>query len=218
MNSTRKYDGARSIFGIHWKISLGACVNSPLFRPMGTASFLVSRLPKNVPMSSALLPMEYITVFDIANAGYKSHSFPEFGLIFVAAGSILVAFKSRLPNWSQRSTISRAIFPYGFLGFSLLWTMATFFGTYRDYRNASDAERTNTTSVVEGQVTDFRPMPVSGHAMERFCVSGKCFEYSDYVVTAGFNNTSSHGGPIRENLPVRVTYVGNTIVKLEKAK
>jgi hypothetical protein len=51
--------------------------------------------------------------------------------------------------------------------------------------------------------------------MESFCVSGVCFRYSDYVVTAGFNQTSSHGGPIRDGLPVRVTYIGNTIVKLE---
>jgi hypothetical protein len=39
--------------------------------------------------------------------------------------------------------------------------------------------------------------------------------YSDYVVTAGFNNTASHGGPIRQDLPVRISYVGNSIVKLE---
>ena len=53
--------------------------------------------------------------------------------------------------------------------------------------------------------------------MERFCVSGTCFEYSDYVVTGGFNNTSSHGGPIRAGLPVRVSHVGDRIVKLEIA-
>jgi len=54
--------------------------------------------------------------------------------------------------------------------------------------------------------------------MERFCVSGVCFAYSDFVITSGFNNTSSHGGPIREGLPVRVTYVGDMIVKLEVAR
>ena len=162
--------------------------------------------------------MDYTVVFDIANAGYKSRSFPAFGLIFVAAGILLVGFRARLPGWSKRSAIARGIFPYGFLGFAIIWTLATFFGTYRDYRKVSDAVKSNATHVVEGMVTDFRPMPVTGHAMESFCVSGKCFEYSDSVVTAGFNNSTSHGGPIRVNLPVRVTYVGNTIVKLEVAK
>lgn len=61
-------------------------------------------------------------------------------------------------------------------------------------------------------------MPATGHAMEKFCVADACFEYSEYVISGGFNNTSSHGWPIREGLRVRATYVGNSIVKLEVAK
>ncbi|WP_322021733.1 MULTISPECIES: hypothetical protein [unclassified Burkholderia] len=53
--------------------------------------------------------------------------------------------------------------------------------------------------------------------MERFCVGQVCFSYSDYVVTGGFNNTASHGGPIRAGLPVRGSYVDGLIVKLEVA-
>jgi hypothetical protein len=48
---------------------------------------------------------------------------------------------------------------------------------------------------------------------------GVYFAYSDYVVTPGFNNTSSHGGPMREGLYVRIHYTGSVtgvaIVKLE---
>ncbi len=58
-------------------------------------------------------------------------------------------------------------------------------------------------------------MPYAGHTKERFCVEDKCFTYSDFVPTIGFNNTSSHGGPIKAGMPVRVTFVGNTIIKLE---
>jgi len=61
-------------------------------------------------------------------------------------------------------------------------------------------------------------MPYSGHAMESFTVSGVPFSYSDYIPKAGFNQTSSHGGPIHEGLPVRIWYVGNEIVKLEIKK
>jgi len=64
-------------------------------------------------------------------------------------------------------------------------------------------------------VTRFKPMPPSGHAPEEFCVKDRCFQYSDFEVSPAFNTTSSHGGPIREGLPVRVTYVGNAIVRLE---
>lgn len=162
--------------------------------------------------------MTYVAVFDISNAGYKSVSFPVFGLIFVALGIIFVLSRTRIPQWNQRGRVMRRIFPFAFLGFAILWTLVTFVSTYRDYRAASSARHDDTAQVVEGVVTDFRPMPATGHAMESFCVSGVCFYYSDYVVTAGFNQTSSHGGPIREGLPVRVTYVGNTIVKLEVAK
>jgi hypothetical protein len=61
-------------------------------------------------------------------------------------------------------------------------------------------------------------MPYTGHAMESFCVQEQCFSYSDYVVTTGFHNTASHGGPIREGLNVRIEYIGNIILKLEVAR
>ena len=71
---------------------------------------------------------------------------------------------------------------------------------------------------IEGTVSQFIPMPYTGHAMESFVVHGVRFAYSDYVITAGFNNTSSHGGPIREGLPVRIWYRGNEILRLDVAK
>ena len=38
-------------------------------------------------------------------------------------------------------------------------------------------------------------MPEKGHAVEHFKVNGHYYEYSDFEVSAGFNNTSTHGGP-----------------------
>jgi len=67
----------------------------------------------------------------------------------------------------------------------------------------------------EGTVTNFHPMPYSGHQSETFSVNGMQFSYSDYVLIPCFNNTSSHGGPIREGLRVRIAYSGNCILKLE---
>lgn len=93
----------------------------------------------------------------------------------------------------------------------------TFSSTYVTHRRLMDAIASAQAQVVEGEVTRFVPMPASGHAMERFCVQQDCFAYSDYVVTGGFNNAASHGGPIRNGLAVRVTHVGVTIVKLELA-
>jgi len=162
--------------------------------------------------------MEYQTVFDIAEVGYKSWNFPAFGLILVAAGGVLVARRKSLSGWWSRHPNASAAFAFSLFGFAILWVLTTFFSTFGAYSSLSRARAVNDVRVVEGVVTNFKPMPATGHAMERFCVSSKCFEYSDYVVTAGFNNTSSHGGPIREGLQVRVSYVGNSIVKLEVAK
>ena len=73
-------------------------------------------------------------------------------------------------------------------------------------------------SVVEGPVANFVPMPEAGHVMETFTVQGQSFSYSDYVVVAGFHNAASHGGPIRGGLYVRVSHVGDVILKIEVAQ
>jgi hypothetical protein len=96
-----------------------------------------------------------------------------------------------------------------------MWTVVTFAATYYDYISLREALEIGQVTVVEGIVTDFKPMPYEGHANERFCVQGNCFEYSDYGITAGFNNTSSHGGPIKNGLNVRVSFCDNEIARLE---
>ena len=128
------------------------------------------------------------------------------------------SYRKRLPGWSKRPFRSSAPFVFCFFAFAILWTGAAAVSTFSEYSALSKARAANNVQVVEGLVTDFKPMPVTGHGMERFCVSGNCFEYSDYVVASGFNNTSSHGGPIHEGLQVRVSHVDNTIVKLEVAE
>jgi hypothetical protein len=87
--------------------------------------------------------------------------------------------------------------------------------TFHEYTALRSAYRRSQFSVVEGRVTNFRPMPYDGHQDECFSVQSQTFCDSDYVVTPGFNNSASHGGPIHEGLPVRISYVGNTIVRLE---
>src|SRR5262245_10554228 len=157
--------------------------------------------------------MQYRVVFDLAQVGYKSWSFPALGLIFIAIAGLLLILQRGgvIKGTSPLSTAS----PY-FMGlFALLWTVVTFGWTYGEYRSLQRALSSGQVQVIEGEVTNFVPMPYQGHAMERFDVGAYHFEYSDYVVTAGFNHTSSHGGPIRAGLRVRVTFVGDTIVRLE---
>ncbi len=99
-----------------------------------------------------------------------------------------------------------------------MWSTAAFLGTFIAYWNCSRALASGKASYVAGTVDNFVPMPYEGHANETFAATGVFFSYSDYDVDAGFNNTSSHGGPIRQGIPVRIWYVGNEIVKLKVEK
>ena len=146
---------------------------------------------------------DYITVFDITKAGFKSWYFSAFGLIFIVIGFALPTLIRRglfrqPPPWMEKW------FPRFFLGFAILWTSTTFIGTFADYWKGVHAMHDNRAEVVEGLVTQFKPMPYGGHANESFVVQGVRFEYSDYGVTAGFNNTASHGVPIREGLLIKI--------------
>jgi hypothetical protein len=158
--------------------------------------------------------VEFRTVFDLTTSGYKAWWFPCFGLVFVALGVAFVRYPDR---WPAPRTVVRT-FGFYWLGFSILLTLFAFGATFSEYWSLRSAIRDGTVSVVDGPVSQFEPMPYAGHAMERFCVRNICFEYSNYVVTSGFNNTSSHGGPIREGLLVRVSYVRGKIVRLEVAE
>jgi hypothetical protein len=154
-------------------------------------------------------PDQYRVVFDLSQKGFQWR-FPAVGLIPVAVGSVFV-WLARRNHWST----SRRKSGYFMLGFGCLWSGLTFSAMYSEYAGLRSAYRTGNFLVVEGPVSNFHPMPYGGHQNECFSVRSETFCYSDYAVTAGFNNSSSHGGPIREGLPVRVSFIGDSIVRLE---
>ncbi len=161
-----------------------------------------------------MTPVTFELVFDASLAGYRNWWFPAFGLILVVAfvGIVIHDRKTHVLSPWRRVAI------YCGAAFSALWVLAAFLGTFSDYWRLREAIRLGHFEVVEGKVVDFVPMPPEGHAMERFTVNGHHYEYSDYQVTAGFNNTQSHGGPIREGSLVRIFDVGGQIARLEIAR
>ena len=164
--------------------------------------------------------MVYTTVFDAAHQGVAIWVAPAFGLIFVALGGMLVFAPTLMLKLMPSGLRGRArtVFSWCFLLFSVLWTVTVFATTARQYRTDVGALREGRYSVIEGQVTQFIPMPYTGHGQESFVVNGHRFAYSDYVLTTGFHHTSLHGGPIRSGLNVRVSYIGRLIVRLEIAR
>jgi hypothetical protein len=156
-----------------------------------------------------MTPDQYRVVFDLSQKGFQWW-FPAFGLIFAVIGGVMIWWGRR-----KRWPLSRTFVGYFMLGFACLWSALVFTTTFSEYLKSRSAYRQGRFSEVEGDVTNFRPMPYEGHQDECFSVQSETFCYSDYGITAGFNNSASHGGPIREGLPVRVSFIGNTILRLE---
>lgn len=153
--------------------------------------------------------MGYETVFRV------SEKWPSVGLPGLMAPVALLAI---LFVWVLPSLRHRRILRYWLTGLLLCGgtgSLVVVIDAVRDSYRCRDALLSGKAKVVEGPVEDFVPMPYGGHALERFSVGGVAFAYSDFVLTCGFRNTSSHGGPIHEGIGVRVHYVGGDILKLE---
>jgi hypothetical protein len=163
------------------------------------------------------LSMPYNTVFEITQKPYEWR-YSAFGLIFVTIGVVFIVWGPQLDRLTARKWTGlsfwlkpRFAFKPQYLGwffviFASFWTLLAFASTYSSYRNCRDAYQTGRYSVVEGFVEDFQPMPYTGHQLECFKVQKDRFCYSDYVVSPAFNQSATHGGPIRAGLPVRIAY------------
>jgi len=165
--------------------------------------------------------MPYVTVFEITHEPFQWW-FPASGLMFVAGGIVLILTGRKRPSqervkigvtFHSRKRVRRG--GYFMLSFASLWVLGAFGSMYSQYRRCVEKYRHGEYSVVEGDVEDFDPMPYEGHQDECFTVQGKRFCYSDYSIQAGFNQSASHGGPIRQGLPVRIAFSGDKILRVE---
>jgi hypothetical protein len=153
--------------------------------------------------------MPYQPVFDISQKGFDWW-FPGLGLGLTILGVIQIWIGHR-KHW----TGAKRWFGYVYVAFGAFWTLSVFSSTHSEYDRLHQAYRDGHYATVEGRVEDFRPMPYEGHQDECFSVQTVRFCYSNYEVTPGFNNATSHGGPVRAGLPVRVSYIGGNIIRLE---
>jgi len=160
--------------------------------------------------------MTYDVVFDASIGHGMAWSFLAPGIFFIFLGVGVLKKKIVLPTQMSPKSVARGA--WFFLGLAVLWTTGAAATMARDYFQLKGALVLNQANIVEGRVTNFRPMPWSGHPMESFSVCGVIFSYSDFIETGSFNNATSHGGPIREGLWVRISHLGNRIARLEIAR
>ena len=159
--------------------------------------------------------MHYEVVFDINTVGYRAWWFPTVMLVFAIVAVLVV--RTVPPRPGVVMTPFLRVVPYLVSGMAVLFTIVSFVLTYRELARLRHVLASGHAQVVEGRVTHFTPMDDFGHKTESFRVRDHWFAYSDYIATGGFNTSSTHGGPIREGLQVRVTDIGGTIVRLEAA-
>jgi hypothetical protein len=115
---------------------------------------------------------------------------------------------------------SRKLFGTVFVSLAGLMALIVIPSTLLEYVHTRSSYTHRTYQPVEGPVTDFDPMPITGHRLETFKVAGIRYAFSDLDESDyGYHNTASHGGVIRPGLRVRIAYLpreqGNVILKLE---
>jgi len=161
------------------------------------------------------MPPEYVTVFQIAPSS-TGWLFSAIGLVPILIGCALFWAKKKF-SWIRLKEIHWFL-PAFFCAFGFIWVVFVGPAIIRQDSKLVTAYRNSDYSLVEGVVTDFHPMPYEGHQDECFSVKEKRFCYSDYLITGGFHNSASHGGPIREGLPVRIAYSNGVILRLDIPK
>lgn len=160
--------------------------------------------------------MRYVTVYDLAEAGYPEWYVPVFGLVFLLLAGVLVRYRGLFPASGPDSF--RRVFPWVGLSLAVLWTGAYSAATFARYRSLRAVLHSGAAQIVEGPVVDFVPTSSVGHGLEHFTVNGHPFAYSDFIERPGFHTTSSLGGPIRGGLRVRITHFDGVILRLEIAR
>ncbi len=160
--------------------------------------------------------MNYQTVFDVAQVNpwdgwIQALLLPVFfiaiSLIIVIAGPSVHRRSSDIRISVADNTRLNRIIAGIFCGTICLIVTSVMGASFMHHCRALEYLKHEPHQKVEGVVSQFDPMPASGHKNESFNVNGVPFKYSDFDLTnPGFRNTTSHGGPIKDGLPVRIWY------------
>jgi hypothetical protein len=150
-------------------------------------------------------------VYDVARDGYSGWVGIRCGLAFMFGAAALCVARRYLRPASLK------FIPCLFVPLSVCWIVLWALLTLPGYLSLKSALQLGQCAIIEGVVTDFQPMPSTGHGRESFTVSGVRFSYSDFVVTPGFHHTNYRGGPVRDGLHVRIHYRGQDIARFEIA-
>lgn len=167
--------------------------------------------------------MNYNTVYEVLNERLDSFLFFPIAVIALGFGVCYISYKFFASGSLQRTYVIGLFFVIGL--FALIFSIATIPSSLMDYYQAKKIYKEGNYKTIEEKIESFDPMPYAGHKQERFILNGIEFNYSDFSASYyGFHNSSSHGGPIKENgQEIRIGYITsdkghNTILKIELKK
>lgn len=161
--------------------------------------------------------MEYEVAFEIERNGLGVLWYPLVGLL--CAGGVF-AFTEYFNRYvAVGATRFIPSFRIAIIGFILLWTIGAFLVVGPSQSKLRQSYEEGRFEVVEGVVENFNSNPRgrNDNEMESFSVNDHFFEYNYFEPSPSFNHTAYHGGPVKEGMQVKVTYIGDVIVKLEVA-
>ena len=155
--------------------------------------------------------MHYQVVFDALRNGSELAICVLIPLLFLVPGIVgWTRIRSRDTNSARKGKFLLLASTIGFAASVILASIS-----FVDYRQMKKAIATGDYQVTEGTVSDFVPMPSSGHNPdESFSVGGVFFRYGagwdSLVFNAAWNRGYIHNGA-----HVRITYRGTDILRVE---
>ena len=165
--------------------------------------------------------MTYVTVFDVATAGYQEWPSVMIGVGLTAlSGVALLRFQGEGHIFEGDPQVAaRGCFAVLVFLAALTWTTVVLANGIPRYLELKNASLNNDCASIAGVVTNFAPMgPGGDEPYESFTVNGVHFRYLRFEITGGYNR---YRGPLREGVPVRICYVQgvtrgrNVIIRLE---
>jgi hypothetical protein len=165
----------------------------------------IIRLARRVPANN-MPELSYQTVFQIGLGSFPWTFVLPFGLMTVI-GCALIRF-----NGGKQIRLA-----VGWLVtiVSLLFILILNVVVVPEFIEAWHAYRSGNSSIIEGRIEDFHPMPALGPAEESFSVKGRTFSYNVLDSTPCFRNSPPHLGPIHSGLFVRIYYKDECIQRVD---
>ena len=156
-------------------------------------------------MPKHVTPTEYQTVFELG-----TRSFPWSGFVTSAGLVVLGLVLFRFFKREIAKAVGGVLFAFGALLLIILC-----FEVPSKFNELRRAYTSGKTTVIEGQVEKFRPVPFIGPSIESFSVDGVQFSYNVGGSTPCFHDSFPHRVPIRPGQVLRLHYANECIQRVE---